>query len=79
MNVFYVYALPGDTRYGLVRSPRWTDARAFLLAEGIHAMWSPVLRGWCLRSDRLADFTAAAEHAGWTIQTKGTLRQEAGR
>jgi hypothetical protein len=42
--------------------------RNYLRENGIPAMWSPSVRGWHLRRDRLADVVARLEHDGWDVR-----------
>lgn len=53
-----------DQRHILLRGA----LRNYLRDKGIPAMWSPSLRGWHLRRDRLADVVARLEHDGWDVR-----------
>lgn len=64
-----VYGLKESSRYTLLRGP----LGAWLRDEEIPATWTPRLRGWCVRTERVGDVIACAEVAGLHVQMKGRL------
>lgn len=66
----YVYGLPENARYTLVRGP----LRAWLKGHSVPAMWTPRLNGWCIRTERVGDVIALAERDGMGVRMKGALR-----
>lgn len=76
-RTLYVYGLP-HSRDSLLRSPDWATLREDLRAALIPATYSRILRGFRIRTDRLGDFLAGAELAGWHIEMRGPLPTEAG-
>ncbi len=73
-TIILVYGLPENVRYTLVRTPQWGRVKAWLDASSIPATWTPRLRGWCVRTERMGDLIARAEQAGFVVKMKGALR-----
>ena len=70
MNRIYVYGLPErNSRYTLIRG----HLRDWLKAENIPALRSVTHRGWCVRTERIGDLIARAEHAGFEVHMKGPV------
>jgi hypothetical protein len=65
----YVYGLPENIRYTLIRG----NLRDWLKAEHIPALWSNTYRGWHVRTERIGDLIARAEHAGYDVHMKGQV------
>lgn len=70
MNRVYVYGLRESPRYSLVRG----HLGQWLKAEHIPAMYSITYKGWHIRTERIGDLIARAEHAGYEVRMKGELR-----
>jgi hypothetical protein len=66
----YVYGSKDDSRYALIRG----NLRDWLKAESIPAMRSITHKGWHVRTERVADLIARAEHAGYDVRLKGDAR-----
>ena len=69
MNRVYVYGMRENTRYTLVRG----HLRDWLKAEAIPAMYSITYKGWHVRTERIGDLIARAEHAGYDVHMKGEV------
>jgi hypothetical protein len=67
----YIYWLQSSVNYSLVRGD--AELRDWLLEHNIPAMWTPRHRGWSIRTERMADLVAQAEHDGLQVQMKGQL------
>lgn len=67
----YVYSIPENLRYTLVRG---VSLRDWLRDNGIPAMWSPLRKGWQVRTDRIGDLIARAELDGFEVRMKGAVR-----
>lgn len=65
----YVYEMPGS-HYTLLRG----RLRDWLTAQRIPALNSPRLRGWQVRTERIADLLAQAEVDGFEVRLKGALQ-----
>ncbi|WP_155892994.1 hypothetical protein [Intrasporangium chromatireducens] len=70
MTAMFVYGMPDSPRYALVKG----RLRDWLCENGIPAMWSPPLRGWRVRLDRLGDVLALAERDGIRVHMKGAVQ-----
>lgn len=70
MSRVYVYGLPENVRYTLVRG---VNLRDWLRDRSIPAMWSPARKGWLIRNDRLGDVLARAELDGYDVRMKGSV------
>ncbi len=68
-GTLYVYGLPGNARSTLVRGP----LHEWLKGHGVPAMWTPRLKGWCVRTERIGDLIALAERDGLRVHMKGAL------
>ncbi|WP_295700431.1 hypothetical protein [Lapillicoccus sp.] len=64
-----VYGLPDNLRYSLLRGP----ILDFLQDNRIPAQWTPRLRGWTVRTERIGDLIALAELAGYVVRMRGPL------
>lgn len=69
MNRVYVYGLPENVRYTLIRG----HLRDWLKSERIPAMYSITYKGWHVRTERIGDLIARAEHAGYEVRMKGQV------
>lgn len=70
MKRLYVYGMAAEnTRYTLVRG----FIRDWLKNEGIPAMYSITYKGWHIRTERIGDVIARAEHAGYDVRMKGQV------
>lgn len=69
MNRIYVYGMPENSRYTLIRG----HLRDWLKAENIPAMHSVTYKGWHVRTERIGDLIARAEHAGYEVHMKGRV------
>jgi hypothetical protein len=65
----YVYPTAEGERYTLVRGP----LRDWLKAESIPALRSITHKGWHVRTERIGDLIARAEHAGYEVRMKGQV------
>ncbi len=65
----YVYGTD-NLRYTLVRG----HLREWLRDNGIPAMWSPLRKGWQVRTDRIGDLIARAELDGFDVRMKGAVK-----
>lgn len=72
--VLYVYGLPENVRYSLLRASRWSEMKAWLVTSDVPVTWTPRLHGWCIRTERIGDLIAQAEVAGFVVRMKGALR-----
>jgi hypothetical protein len=45
-----------------------SDIKGWFAANRIPALWSPLNRGWWLRSERLPDVVALAQHQGLVVK-----------
>lgn len=66
----YIYGISENLRYSLVRG----HLRDWLKDEHIPALWTPRLKGWCVRTERIGDLIARAEISGYQVRMKGELR-----
>ncbi len=73
-TTIYVYGLADNLRYSLLRSPQWGAIKAWLVASNFPATWTPRLRGWCVRTERMGDLIALAERAGFVVKMKGAVQ-----
>ena len=71
MRRLYVLGISGNLRYTLVRG---VDLRDWLRDNGIPAMWSPLRKGWQVRTDRIGDLIARAELDGFDVRMKGAVK-----
>lgn len=71
MRRLYVWGISGNLRYTLVRG---VDLRDWLRDNGIPAMWSPLRKGWQVRTDRIGDLIARAELDGFEVRMKGAVK-----
>lgn len=69
MRRLYVYGMPENVRYTLVRG----HLREWLKDSAIPAMWSPARKGWLIRTDRIGDVLARAELDGYDVRMKGAV------
>ena len=69
MRRLYVYGTD-NLRYTLVRG----HLREWLRDNGIPAMWSPLRKGWQVRTDRIGDLIARAELDGFDVRMKGAVK-----
>ncbi|WP_270888621.1 hypothetical protein [Pedococcus sp. 5OH_020] len=69
MNRLYVWGLAENVKYSLLRG----HLGDWLKAEAIPAQWTPRLHGWCVRTERVGDLIARAEHAGYQVRMRGVL------
>lgn len=67
----YVWGISGNLRYTLVRG---VNLRDWLRDSGIPAMWSPLRKGWQVRTDRIGDLIARAELDGFDVRMKGAVK-----
>jgi hypothetical protein len=65
-----VYDLPPPSRYTLLKGPIFD----WLRDQPVTATWTPRLNGWCVRTEKLGDLIAWAEHDGFAVRVKGTAR-----
>ena len=64
-----VYGMPNSDRYTLIKGP----IHDWLIEQRITATWTPRLNGWCVRTERLGDLIARAEHDGYVVRMKGPV------
>ena len=74
-RVVFVYGLPENLRYSLLRSPHWRSTRDMLTRAGVNAQWSRLRRGWTVRTERVGDVIAVAEAEGFRIVMRGALEE----
>jgi hypothetical protein len=70
MTRVYIYGQRSNPRYTLVRGM----IRGWLIERQIPAMWSPMHKGWHVRTERVGDLIAQAELDGFEVRMKGELR-----
>lgn len=61
------------TRDALLRATTWRDAGDLLRRHGVRAAWSPTLRGFRVRRERVPGVVAIARRHGWAAHQRGPV------